>query len=234
MLVFFIASVWVSSARANEWQNDIALSSNYIFRGFSYSGEKPVVQAQSTWRFDSGVSLRGFVSSIEIGSEKGREVRLGAVYERNVYTDLNLTVAMDTTDYDGLLPNQTETSIGFTYRRGRGYLKSTGYFEIAEQKGSRTVDVEIGWRLDDQSTATFAWGNTRSFALLGNDDHDFYRFRYTRGSENNAWMITFERAYDTGVTSPVSNDQRLVATYVYHFSGSEHRERMRKIRPGRW
>lgn len=200
-------------AQAGEWDNQITFLSNHIYRGFSYSGERPGIQAQSNWS-RRNFRLEGIVSPLSIDGEDGLDKKLGVRMNWTVLPNLEMSTGIQHSHYDGLLPELTELTTGLTWRRGNHYTRVEAFGALGNQVGSRHVDIELGWFLPRDYRFAMAWGNTRSFAYLDKNDHDYYRFELNRSIQRGQWTLRFERAYDTGFIKSLSNEHRLMLSYT--------------------
>lgn len=102
-----------------------ALTSDYLFRGFSQTDEGPAVQAGLDYTFDSGFALGTWASNVTFGDEKDVEYDLFATYS-HAWDDLSMDMGyiayryldLEGADADDLWLGITYKSFGFKLWRG--------------------------------------------------------------------------------------------------------------------
>ncbi len=235
-LAVFGMSAQVHAGRSglSDWQASVTVMSNYLYRGFSYSDDLPTTRVQvlretPRWRV--------FVQAIpvKLADERGLEYQTGAL--RRFQMGENLTA------WGGLLVTRSaifasssssdrvangvldgELNFGFRWQRGRSFAEVDSFFGLDSLgggvlSGSRHVDITLGWQLAEHLSATAAWGNTRSFAYLDDNDHDYYRFGLQSERRRQFWSLEFERAYDTGYIKALNDDPKIVFTLGRRIGG---------------
>ncbi len=88
-------AIFCSSASAKEIEGNIALSSEYVFRGISQSDEDPALSGGFDYGFDNGVYLGIWGSNVDFGSESNTstEIDLYAGYAFDLTDNINLDLS---------------------------------------------------------------------------------------------------------------------------------------------
>ena len=76
------AAVLASSSLSNagEIEANVALSTDYVFRGFSQTDEEPAISGGFDYSFDNGFSVGTWASNVNFGSNTSTEIDLYAGY----------------------------------------------------------------------------------------------------------------------------------------------------------
>ncbi|MEM7079747.1 MAG: hypothetical protein AAF513_14085 [Pseudomonadota bacterium] len=203
-------STWADEAdEAGETRVGLSVLSDYVYRGFSYSNDRPTVALALAheWRQHS-VFVR--MTPVMLGEKRRLQVQAGFAHVWRDTPQLQIWSGLTSTR-SGLLPSLHEVVNGFVWRVGEHYVRTESFVALGGQMGSRHVDVELGWNLSDELTLAAAWGNTRQFGYLADADHDYYRVQLSSAGQRADWSLAFERAYDVGVPGELDDAPRVTA-----------------------
>lgn len=194
---------------------NISILSDYAFRGFSQTDQRPAVQGGLDYEHESGFYLGLWGSNISWLSDAGAE---RSSVELNVYggysTDLGplgLDVGLvhyyypgrfgSSTDYEGRTPNTTEGYVGlswqflsFTYSHA-----FTNLFGLDNSKNSQHYELAASYEIMDGLTLDAHYGYSR---VRGRDNDNWADWRL---GATKSW-----RGFDFGlhyVDSDVSGDR---------------------------
>ena len=100
------AMLFCGGVSANEVEANIALSTDYVFRGFSQTDENPAISGGFDYAFDSGFYLGTWASNVDFGNDTSIEIDLYAGYA----FDLTDSVSLDLSAVQFIYPDETDSS----------------------------------------------------------------------------------------------------------------------------
>lgn len=111
-----------SLANAGDIEANVALSTDYVFRGFSQTNEDPAISGGFDYAFDNGFSLGTWASNVNFGegSNTSTELDVYAGYGFNVTED----VTIDLSYIYFIYPGETD---GFNYSE---FVASVSYSDV--------------------------------------------------------------------------------------------------------
>lgn len=93
MAALSATTVFCSGTFANEIEANIALSSEYVFRGISQSDEDPALSGGFDYGFDNGVYLGTWASNVDFGDDTSTEIDLYVGYAFDLTDSINLDLS---------------------------------------------------------------------------------------------------------------------------------------------
>lgn len=117
---------------AAEIEANVALATDYVFRGFSQTMEDPAISGGFDYAFDNGFSIGTWASNVDFGDDASTEIDLYAGYG----FDLSGDTTLDLTYVYYLYPGETDSlnysefqaSVSFSNNISLGLIYSPDYF----------------------------------------------------------------------------------------------------------
>jgi uncharacterized protein (TIGR02001 family) len=211
-------------ARAEEGQGPFSLSgtaaitNDYVFRGFSQTGEDPAVQAGLTVTHESGFYANAWASNVDFGFGSDIEVDLIAGYSNSV-GDLTYTISGLYYLYPGAESSAKldyfEAGLDLAYAIDQVTLTSKLYYspEFFGEAGGDALYLAGGasYALNDFIALTAGIGFTE---LQKGDDYQDYSVGITLSYEPFSLALQY---IDTDVKDVKEADSRFVATLTFAF-----------------
>jgi uncharacterized protein (TIGR02001 family) len=165
------AMLFCGGVSANEVEANIALSTDYVFRGMSQTDENPAISGGFDYAFDSGFYLGTWASNVDFGDDTSTEIDLymGYAFDLTDFVSLDLSAVQfiypdetDSLNYEEYIASLgfSDASVGVVY--SPDYLNSgtaavilnAGYsFALAEEI---SLDFGIGYtKVDDETDLDF-------------------------------------------------------------------------------
>ena len=180
------AMLFCGGVSANEVEANIALSTDYVFRGFSQTDENPAISGGFDYAFDSGFYLGTWASNVDFGNDTSIEIDLYAGYA----FDLTDSVSLDLSAVQFIYPDETDSSNYEEYIASLGFGDASfGVVYSPEYAGFDTsavilnagyslgltdtisLDLHVGYtKLDDE---------TKGLIYEGSDDYLDYSIGLT-------------------------------------------------------
>ncbi len=180
------AMLFCGGVSANEVEANIALSTDYVFRGFSQTDENPAISGGFDYAFDSGFYLGTWASNVDFGDDTSTEIDLYVGYA----FDLTDFISLDLSAVQFIYPDETDSlnyeeyiaslgfgdaSVGVVYSpEYLGFDTSAVILNAGYSLGvtdSISLDFNVGYtKLDDE---------TKGLIYEGSDDYLDYSIGLT-------------------------------------------------------
>lgn len=217
------AAVLASSAVANagEFEANVALSTDYIFRGFSQTGNDPAISGGFDYSFENGFYAGVWASNVDFGpasddngnllsnNTTSTEVDLYGGYATEISEGVEIDLGYIYYAYPGDSGslNYSEFTAGISFNDlGFGLVYSPDYFGSDEDAIVFNVDYSVGIAenvsLDLHSGYSVVSGDDDFFAQ-GVDSYLDYSIGISTAAAGLDLSLTF---YDTDISSSVAED----------------------------
>lgn len=115
--VFSAAVLLAASSASARISGNVAIASDYAFRGVSQTGEEPAIQGGFDYAHDGGFSIGIWASNVDFGTDANLELDLYASYGQALDSGSSWDVGLIHYDY----PAETDLSfdeafVGFGYK----------------------------------------------------------------------------------------------------------------------
>jgi len=142
------AALSSSFADAAEVEANVALATDYVFRGFSQTDEDPAISGGFDYSFDNGFSIGTWASNVNFGDDASAEIDLYAGYgfELSGDTTLDLTYVyyVYPGETDSLNYSEFQASVSFSNNLSLGLIYSPDYFGSDDSAIVLNADYSIG------------------------------------------------------------------------------------------
>lgn len=140
-----LGSLFVSTYAVAGASGNIGVTSNYIWRGVSQTGDGAAVSGGLDYEADNGLYVGTWASNVDIGGTKGTEVDLYAGYAKELKNGFGYDVAVT----------------GYTYP---GKNLSGDFTELSLKGSYKGVEAGVAYTLDsdDNTTPMFSKGDVYS------------------------------------------------------------------------
>ncbi|MGH8032354.1 MAG: TorF family putative porin [Luteimonas sp.] len=184
----------VGSAHAGTVTGNLTVTSDYLFRGITQTGEDPALQGTIEYAADSGLYIGGFGSSISWLSDADPDISSsvefdvyggyrGALGDSGVKYDLGAIYYA----YPGDFPSgfnsadTTELYAGLSYGlfSAKYFYSVSDLFGIADSNGSSALEVAGNWEFVPTWTLNGAAGK-QWVENLGSADYGYWRVGVTK------------------------------------------------------
>ncbi|MGK0439752.1 MAG: hypothetical protein ACJATK_002716, partial [Paracoccaceae bacterium] len=143
------ATILASSnlASAGDIEANVALATDYVFRGFSQTNEDPAISGGFDYAFDNGFSVGTWASNVNFGDNTSTELDLYAGYgfevSEGVTIDLSYIYFVYPGETDGLNYSEFVASVSFS-DISLGLVYSPDYFGSDDSAIVLNADYSIG------------------------------------------------------------------------------------------
>lgn len=206
-----------SITNAADIEANVALSTDYVFRGFSQTLEEPAISGGFDYSFDNGFYLGTWGSSVDFGSEAQAEIDLygGYGFEIGGGAEIDLSYVLYT--YSGesdLNYSEFHASVSFPNNFSLGVLYSPDYFALEDADGDDltafVINADYSLSLSDNWGLDFHVGYTiadEDDVLVEGDDYVDYSVALTTSAIALDFALTF---YGTDIDDVDLADERVV------------------------
>ncbi len=155
-----------------------ALTTNYVWRGETYTDDKPALQGGLDWNHDNGVYAGTWLSNTDDGTETDIEYDLYVGYSLELKTiGLDFGVAY----YDLIDANNADVTEIYA---GVSFEALSAYYYIDSDNDTTYITAAYGFDVNDFSLNVFAgsWGDTADgmhFGITGGVDFKGYSVELT-------------------------------------------------------
>ena len=142
------AAVSTNYASAAEVEANVALATDYVFRGFSQTDEDPAISGGFDYSFDNGFSIGTWASNVNFGDDASAEIDLYAGYGFEIAQDTSLDLTYVYYVYpgetDALNYSEFQASVSFSNNVSLGLIYSPDYFGSDDSAIILNADYSIG------------------------------------------------------------------------------------------
>lgn len=142
------AAVSTNYASAAEVEANVALATDYVFRGFSQTDEDPAISGGFDYSFDNGFSIGTWASNVNFGDDASAEIDLYAGYGFEIAEDTSLDLTYVYYVYpgetDALNYSEFQASVSFSNNVSLGLIYSPDYFGSDDSAIILNADYSIG------------------------------------------------------------------------------------------
>ena len=208
-----------SNVHAGEIEANIALATDYVFRGFSQTDQEPAISGGFDYDFDSGFFLGVWGSNVNFGDNASAEIDLyggyGLKISDKVAVDFSYVYYLYPGEQDALNYSEFQSSLsvgGFSL----GLVYSPDYFgsdaDAMVFNGDYSVSLAQNWGLDFHLGYTTV--DEDDFFGVGDDNYLDYSVTLSTAAVGVDFALTF---YDTDVDDVELADERLVLSMSKSF-----------------
>jgi uncharacterized protein (TIGR02001 family) len=200
-LSLVLASLGMSAAAADEFSGNVALTTDYVWRGISQTDNGPAIQGGFDFAHASGFYLGTWASNVEFGDDANVEIDLYGGYAMELESGLSLDVGLIHYDY----PSESDLNFEEIYV-GVGYDFFSAMVSYDPDNKNAYWDLGADFTLPGEVALGLHYG--------------YYDF--DDGSEYNDWKLAlgksysgfdFELAYtDTDIDDEKLADGRVIFT----------------------
>jgi uncharacterized protein (TIGR02001 family) len=207
-LLLYYSAAAAEEAPAIPLSAELAVTSDYVYRGQSFSDGRPAVQAAATWRNSGallpGVHVDAWASSIDFGDGDPTDAELSAILGYEVGAlDAGVTYIAYLGAPRGGSYDYVEIYAAWSAPLANGALSAALHYTpnySGDAGPALFSDLEGSWPLSETVSAVAAVGHARLDPRAGAD-----YFYWQAGLSAQAFGLTFEMRYH-------GNDARLCAS----------------------
>ena len=208
------AAVLASSSLSNagEIEANVALSTDYVFRGFSQTNEDIAISGGFDYSFDNGFSLGTWASNVNFGDNTSTEIDLYAGYgfdvAEGVTVDLSYIYFVYPGETDGLNYSEFVASVSFS-DISLGVVYSPDYFGSDDSAIVLNADysVGLGENLGLDLHVGYSDVDADDFFGAGEDSYIDYSAALTTSGAGVDFALTY---YGTDIDDEPLADDRIV------------------------
>ncbi len=201
-----------SFANAGDIEANIALSTDYVFRGFTQTNEEPAISGGFDYGFENGIYVGTWASNVNFGDDTSAELDLYVGYG----IELNESVSLDFSVFrfiyageeDAL--NYTEFNVGVSFGDfSLGLVYSGDYFGSDANAYVLNADYSIGLaeNLGLDLHVGYSDADEDDFFAAGEDSYIDYSAALTTSAAGVDFALTY---YGTDLNDIDAADDRLV------------------------
>ena len=208
------AAVLASSSLSNagEIEANVALSTDYVFRGFSQTDEEPAISGGFDYSFDNGFSVGTWASNVNFGSNTSTEIDLYAGYgfevSEGVTVDLTYIYFAYPGDTDDFNYSEFVASVSFS-DISLGVVYSPDYFGSDDSAIVLNADYSVGLaeNLGLDLHVGYSDVDADDFFAAGEDSYIDYSASLTTSGAGVDFALTY---YGTDIDDIDAADDRVV------------------------
>jgi len=201
-----------SSAYAGDIEANVALATDYVFRGVSQTDEEPAISGGFDYSFDNGFYLGTWASNVDFGGSESTEIDLYGGYAFDVSEGVNLDLGYIYYNYAGNTSALNYSEFTATLGLGNlslGLVYSPDYFgsnsDAVVLNGDYSFSLAENWGLDLHIGYTVT--DEDGIATPEGDDYIDYSAAITTSGAGVDFALTF---YGTDIDDLDVADERLV------------------------
>jgi len=208
-----------SFAYAVEIEANVALSTDYVFRGVSQTNEDPAISGGFDYSFDNGFSLGTWASNVDFGDDASAEIDLYAGYGFEVSdgtsVDLTYVYYVYPGETDALNYSEFQASVSFN-DLSLGLVYSPDYFGSDDSAIVLNADYSIGLsdNLGLDLHVGYSDADSDDFFALGESSYIDYSAALTTSAAGVDWALTY---YGTDLDDIDIADDRIVLSISKSF-----------------
>jgi len=176
---------------------NVAIQSDYVWRGYSQNMEDPSIQGGFDWEHDSGFYLGIWGASVDFGGPESTEGDIYAGFAGELEKGLGWDVGIIEYTYHG---SDGASDANFTeYYLGLSYEGFGVSYAFGDEFGDN-LELSYGYDFDQGFTLSAAWGDYE-------DAWQYWRVGISGELEGIGWDISF---WDTDLDDDPLGDSRIV------------------------
>ncbi len=200
-------------SNAAEVEANVALATDYVFRGFSQTMEDPAISGGFDYAFDNGFSIGTWASNVDFGDDASTEIDLYAGYGFDLSGDTTLDLTYVYYVYpgetDSLNYSEFQASVSFSNNISLGLIYSPDYF--GSDDSAIVLNADYSTALSDQFGLDLHVGysdaDSDDFFAAGEDSYIDYSAAITTSTAGVDLALTY---YGTDLDDIDAADDRIV------------------------
>lgn len=207
LLVAALAAAFSTPAMAEEspFSANVSMTSNYLYRGISQTGNKPALQGGFDYAHESGLYAGVWGSSISWLSDAGVASNAGTEFDTyfgysgaagDISYDMGFLRYNYPGDYGTNLSadtNELYGAVGYKWVTAKYSRSSGNLFGVADSSGSGYLDLSVSYALEDAGVSLGAHYGKQSIANSPASDYTDYNFSMSKDVAGYGFSVMYSK-----------------------------------------